>query len=1279
MSTRPVRAAHRGPLALVALMVLGTLPFLVSLPLPAAAAVPEPRFSAPVSYPGAFHPESIAVADFTGDGRKDVVANSVWNIDPQNAFKLFLFAQQADGSLRQQARLDMTPYEYPHYVTTLDAGDLDGDGDADVAVATSLGIDVFFQKDGTLGGRTTTGIKGTMKVKVADIDGDGLTDLLATGAGGVSWQRGAGDGTFGAPTTITSVSMPVEVGHLDGDRRLDVVGTSGSTLYVFRQLADGSFTASERTAVPGADLAVGDLNGDGRDDVALTLARNSPSSSVVVWHQRQDGTLAPALFHPVLDIPKPLALADVNGDGRTDVVTLHDGWYAGGLLLQDSDGTLTAERRWDMPYVNYRSQSSLAVDDVTGDGRPDIVYSDGSAIVVMPGEAPAPPPPTSSTSTTTPGPTTSTTRPPPVATDEATTWRIDAAHTGAVSGGTQRPPLAKRWSRHLGGTVSQPLIAGGRVFALAETGRGSPGSTLYAIDAATGKDAWGPIDLGSQAFFSYGDGQLFVLNRDGVLRSFDAATGRQRWIVRSFGSLAPPVYKDGVIHVSARTDSWWAELVALSAADGRELWRRWIVADDAAPAISEHGILTSMGCGPNVMWPGGTGDVLWSDGRDCYGGTSLTPVVAHGLAWIRDTHQGLPVALDARTGETVVTFTADAAPAFDAERGYFLDRGTIEARDPRTQGVHWRFSGDGRLTAAPIVVNGHVYAASSSGRVWALDAVTGAVAWSDNAGAPVLGSREGGTRPLFVGLSAGQGIVAVPASDLLVAYAPASVPPPALAPSAYPAPKATASTAQAPSPSDDASSFRIDGAHQNIVASGIEVPPLRKRWTRDLGYPAEYSVMADGRLFVTAGHRLYALDVLTGADVWQPVVLGPDQAPRAWVSYGEGKVFASFREGPLRAFDAATGTELWSQEFTEYGPEPFEVPTVYDRGVVYALTSKGLVRALSAVTGEQLWKGYLGGGMFGPPSVAGGLVVGGTCGHGLRALDAATGARVWDIPARCTSAGTAQTAVNGGEVWVEAATGTTPMVHDTATGQVLRATSGPLPTFDGSRTFTLEGAALKARDRPSGFTSWTFLGDGQLATAPVSVNGHVYVGSATGKVWALHPATGEPVWSGDAGAPIRSRDPHGFDLGANIAAGQGVVAVPASNLMVAYEAVPGTGARYHSLAPARILDTRSSLGAPAAKVGPGATLGLQVTGRGGVPASGVSAVALNVTVTNPTAVSHLTAWPAGPARPLASNLNYGPGQTVPNMVVVKVGEGGRVNLYNAGGSTDVVVDVAGWY
>ena len=115
-----------------------------------------------------------------------------------------------------------------------------------------------------------------------------------------------------------------------------------------------------------------------------------------------------------------------------------------------------------------------------------------------------------------------------------------------------------------------------------------------------------------------------------------------------------------------------------------------------------------------------------------------------------------------------------------------------------------------------------------------------------------------------------------------------------------------------------------------------------------------------------------------------------------------------------------------------------------------------------------------------------------------------------------------------------------------------------------------------------------------------------------------------------------------------------------------------TGA-YTALAPLRILDTRTD----GKTLGPGDSLSLTVTG-GSVPAA-ASAVALNVTVTDTTASSFLTVYPAGDARPLVSNLNWVAHETVPNLVIVAVGAGGQVTFYNDAGSTDVVVDLQGYF
>ena len=96
-------------------------------------------------------------------------------------------------------------------------------------------------------------------------------------------------------------------------------------------------------------------------------------------------------------------------------------------------------------------------------------------------------------------------------------------------------------------------------------------------------------------------------------------------------------------------------------------------------------------------------------------------------------------------------------------------------------------------------------------------------------------------------------------------------------------------------------------------------------------------------------------------------------------------------------------------------------------------------------------------------------------------------------------------------------------------------------------------------------------------------------------------------------------------------------------------------------------------------LGTGGIVDLQVTGAAGVP-TGATAVVLNVTAADsPGPHSYLTVYPKGTARPLASNLNFAPGQTVANLVIAKIGTDGKVTIYNNLGSTVVIADVQGWF
>lgn len=121
--------------------------------------------------------------------------------------------------------------------------------------------------------------------------------------------------------------------------------------------------------------------------------------------------------------------------------------------------------------------------------------------------------------------------------------------------------------------------------------------------------------------------------------------------------------------------------------------------------------------------------------------------------------------------------------------------------------------------------------------------------------------------------------------------------------------------------------------------------------------------------------------------------------------------------------------------------------------------------------------------------------------------------------------------------------------------------------------------------------------------------------------------------------------------------------------------------RFVPLVPDRLFDTREAgePGMPTGKLAGGAQVDVPVLGRKGVPASGVTAVVLNVTATDSSAAGFVTVWPTGGTRPTTSNINLlGPGQTAPNLVTVPVGAGGRVSLYSSGGA-HLLADVAGYF
>jgi hypothetical protein len=352
---------------------------------------------------------SVVAADVDGNGRKEAVVVTHYVYGDPNNYSLFVhdFSQ---GAFAPSVTKIPTGNAYSDSEAAA-AGDLDGDGTDDVVVATADGIKVF---RGSPTGLTATPVVtptvgAVTDVLVAELTGDGHPDVLVSVKGPTGGEAvllaGQGDGTFapGQVIGIPRTANPVlAAGDITGDGHDDVV-LLWDTARQVEVLTDYSFTAGgprgnwdtwSNTPLTGTawpdSVAAGDVSGDGRVDVVVTAGGNVPGSQLIVVQTGADGRAE--LQYPLgsKDIPEPVVVADTDGDHLGDVVTAHGGWNAVGVYRQKAAGGLADEQLFTAPYASHYEHRGLAVGDVTGDGRPDVLLADyNHGLVLLAGACPA--------------------------------------------------------------------------------------------------------------------------------------------------------------------------------------------------------------------------------------------------------------------------------------------------------------------------------------------------------------------------------------------------------------------------------------------------------------------------------------------------------------------------------------------------------------------------------------------------------------------------------------------------------------------------------------------------------------------------------------------------------------------------------------------------------------------------------------------------------------------------------------------------------------------------
>ena len=275
----------------------------------------DETFQAGVNYGTPSAATSVAIGDFNGDGRMDLVVTSLSNVS--------VLLGNGDGTF--QAAVNYLAGSYPYAVAV---GDFNGDGDADLVVANNGGSNLTVllgNGDGTFRAAVNYAVGLTpLSVAVGDFNGDGKADIVVGTYSGMSVLLGNGNGTFVAAVNypLPSSNVAVTVGDFNGDGKADLAVASSLSVNVLLGNGDGTFgtAVNYATGTTIFGLVEADLDGDGKTDLTATTYYGA---AVVVLLGNGDGTFKPAVTYPITPPPSILAVGDFNGDGKADLIVAH--------------------------------------------------------------------------------------------------------------------------------------------------------------------------------------------------------------------------------------------------------------------------------------------------------------------------------------------------------------------------------------------------------------------------------------------------------------------------------------------------------------------------------------------------------------------------------------------------------------------------------------------------------------------------------------------------------------------------------------------------------------------------------------------------------------------------------------------------------------------------------------------------------------------------------------------------------------------------------------------
>lgn len=338
--------------------------------------------------------EVVCIGDVNNDNLNDIVVGVSYGGTSPNNYTILVYTQNNNGGLDSPVK-----YSYPlSSIKAIAIGDINGDNLNDVIIGLYDSIGYYIQNTNKTLNKITTLYSGSgiSALKCGDMNNDGLTDIVVSHWGElyfkIFYQSKNGLSSVQYNQSIGGIEE-LELGDINNDNLMDLVVYYRDSIFVFTQDVSGAikfnksyttYTGSSWNRLNG--IAIGDINNDNLNDVVASMGGNRPNAKVVAWNQVSASKLlnsSPSIYD-AYDIPEPIEIADLDCDGKNEIITVHGGWQKLSIYKQNNFGQFDTFSKYNLPYASHYDPDGLSIGDINSDGRKDIAIADyNSGLVIL--------------------------------------------------------------------------------------------------------------------------------------------------------------------------------------------------------------------------------------------------------------------------------------------------------------------------------------------------------------------------------------------------------------------------------------------------------------------------------------------------------------------------------------------------------------------------------------------------------------------------------------------------------------------------------------------------------------------------------------------------------------------------------------------------------------------------------------------------------------------------------------------------------------------------------